>query len=62
MTWTLGAWCELRADFRNFRLDRVTTVELLDATFELEPPVTLDDYVAAMAPRRAPNGAGDGSV
>ena len=24
--WTLGAWCESRNDFRNFRLDRVSTV------------------------------------
>src|SRR5262245_35512695 len=23
-TWTLAAWCELREDFRNFRLDRVS--------------------------------------
>ena len=23
-TWTLGAWCELRRDFRNFRLDRLS--------------------------------------
>ena len=47
-TWTLGAWCELRADFRNFRLDRVDAVELLDDRFELEPPVTLEDYARAM--------------
>jgi predicted DNA-binding transcriptional regulator YafY len=47
-TWTLGAWCELRADFRNFRLDRVDDVELLDEQFEHEPPVTLDDYARAM--------------
>lgn len=49
MTWTLGAWCELRSDFRNFRLDRITEVELRDEQFELAPPVTLDDYVRAMS-------------
>lgn len=48
-TWTLGAWCELREDFRNFRLDRVEALELLDDRFEHEPPVTLEDYVAAMS-------------
>jgi len=48
VTWTLGAWCELRQDFRNFRLDRIDAVELTDETFELTPPVTLDDYVRAM--------------
>ena len=48
-TWTLGAWCELRTDFRNFRLDRVDAVEVLDQRFEHEPPVTLADYAAAMS-------------
>jgi predicted DNA-binding transcriptional regulator YafY len=48
-TWTLGAWCELRADFRNFRLDRVDEATVLPDTFEHEPPVTLADYVQAMA-------------
>lgn len=48
-TWTLGAWCELREDFRNFRLDRMEQVDVLDSTFEHEPPVTLADYVRAMA-------------
>src|SRR5215471_10195824 len=27
-TWTLAAWCELRQDFRNFRLDRVTNAAM----------------------------------
>lgn len=46
--WTLGAWCELRDDFRNFRIDRVTELVVLSDTFALEPPCTLDAYVAAM--------------
>lgn len=49
MTWTLGAWCELRQDFRNFRLDRIDVVELREDLFELAPPVTLDDYVRSMS-------------
>src|SRR5437867_3440869 len=28
-TWTLAAWCEMRVDFRNFRLDRVSESALL---------------------------------
>ncbi|MFN9110086.1 MAG: helix-turn-helix transcriptional regulator, partial [Bacteroidota bacterium] len=28
--WTLTAWCELRQDFRVFRLDRIVTCEQLD--------------------------------
>lgn len=26
-TWTLGAWCEIREDYRSFRLDRVLSAE-----------------------------------
>jgi len=48
-TWTLGAWCELRKDFRNFRLDRVDEATVLEQTFENEPPTTLAEYVKAMA-------------
>ncbi len=48
-SWTLGAWCELRKDFRNFRVDRMVQAKPLKTTFELVSPVTLEDYVAAMA-------------
>ncbi len=48
-TWTLGAWCELREDFRNFRLDRIDEAEVLESTFAVEPPVTLADYVRSMS-------------
>lgn len=46
--WTLAAWCELREDFRNFRLDRIDALRTLTDRFELQPPVTLADYVRAM--------------
>lgn len=46
--WTLGGWCELRQDFRNFRLDRLESVDTTDDTFEHVAPVTLDDYARAM--------------
>jgi predicted DNA-binding transcriptional regulator YafY len=46
--WSLGAWCETRVDFRNFRLDRVSNLELLEATFVPEPGKTLNDYFVAM--------------
>jgi predicted DNA-binding transcriptional regulator YafY len=26
----LGAWCDLRNDFRNFRVDRISNAHLLD--------------------------------
>lgn len=44
--WTLGAWCELRTDHRAFRLDRCRAVTTLPTTFELEPPVTIEDFIA----------------
>ena len=31
--WTLGAWCRLRGDFRNFRPDRIATFEPTGETF-----------------------------
>jgi predicted DNA-binding transcriptional regulator YafY len=48
--WTLAAWCELRTDFRNFRLDRVTGSMLLDATFADEPGRTLRDLLTRYGP------------
>jgi predicted DNA-binding transcriptional regulator YafY len=48
-TWTLAAWCELRVDFRNFRLDRVSESTLLD-TFEEEPGRTLRDLLSQYGP------------
>jgi predicted DNA-binding transcriptional regulator YafY len=46
--WTLGAYCELREAFRNFRLDRIDAPRVLKDRFELVPPVTIDDFVRAM--------------
>jgi predicted DNA-binding transcriptional regulator YafY len=48
--WTLTAWCELRHGFRNFRIDRMSTVEILEETFEDEPGQTLRDFLAEMGP------------
>jgi predicted DNA-binding transcriptional regulator YafY len=47
-TWMLTAWCELRDDFRNFRLDRVEGLRLLDEVFRDEPGKTWEDYVRHM--------------
>jgi predicted DNA-binding transcriptional regulator YafY len=49
-TWTLAAWCELRQDFRNFRLDRVAASTILDERFEDEPGRTLRDLLARYGP------------
>jgi predicted DNA-binding transcriptional regulator YafY len=43
--WRLVAWCELRRDFRVFRLDRMTAVTVLRGVFPEEPGRTLIDYL-----------------
>ena len=35
--WTLLGWCELREDFRNFRIDRMEALEVLEERFVAEP-------------------------
>lgn len=48
-SWTLAAFCELRQDFRNFRVDRIRTLALLDG-FVDEPGRTLADLLARYGP------------
>ncbi len=48
-TWTLAAWCELREAFRNFRLDRVASIELGEA-YEPEEGQSLHDYLMQYGP------------
>ncbi len=43
--WTLLAWCELRDDFRNFRLDRMTHISVSDHQFEQTPERSLKYYM-----------------
>jgi predicted DNA-binding transcriptional regulator YafY len=47
-TWSLTAWCELRNDFRSFRLDRVVDFRVLEESFKDEPGRTLEDYFRQM--------------
>lgn len=48
--WTLAAWCELRGDFRDFRLDRIDRCVPQDEIFEDEPGRTLRDLLARYGP------------
>ena len=50
--WTLAAWCELREDFRTFRVDRVERLEIAEERFQREAGRTLEDYLARIT--RAP--------
>lgn len=49
--WSLTAWCELRRDFRNFRLDRVATLQVLKERFLDEPGKMLADYLRKVGER-----------
>lgn len=42
--WTLVAWCELRNDFRAFRIDRFASVELAGRSFRPERGKQLADF------------------
>ena len=41
--WTLAAWCDAREGFRNFRVDRIGELQVLDERFRDEPGKTLAD-------------------
>ena len=43
--WLLAAWCELRQDFRTFRLDRMEEFQVRQETFRAEPGKTLHDFL-----------------
>ncbi len=43
--WTLAAWCELRKDFRMFRIDRMQDVQVLEREFVQKKGQRLEDYL-----------------
>jgi len=52
--WLLVGWCELRRDFRSFRLDRVVEADFLEDRFPQVPGRRLVDFVKRVrAERRA---------
>lgn len=46
--WTLLSWCELRKDFRLFRIDRISDLTERDETFPLEKGKTIRDFFDVM--------------
>ena len=42
----LGAWCELRGDFRNFRVDRILGSQLLDERFKADSGKLMAQWLA----------------
>jgi predicted DNA-binding transcriptional regulator YafY len=51
--WTLSTWCELRGDFRAFRLDRMDGLDALPERFRDEPGKTLADMLRQIKARHA---------
>ena len=47
--WTLGAWCELRQDFRTFRIDRIQSASMLDSPIPEMPGHSLEDYFVSVS-------------
>jgi predicted DNA-binding transcriptional regulator YafY len=48
ITWSMVGWCELRDDFRSFRLDRMRQLDVLRETFRDEPGRTIADFQSLM--------------
>ena len=51
--WTLAAWCESRDGFRNFRVDRIQQLQVLDENFRDEAGKTLPDLFRHTQSERA---------
>lgn len=50
--WTLGSWCELRNEFRTFRLDRIRSLKLLRSQFPDAAGRRFADYIAHASGRQ----------
>ncbi|USD42921.1 YafY family transcriptional regulator [Vibrio sp. SCSIO 43135] len=48
--WTLVAWCELRDEYRHFRLDRIQKLAVLEEAFSLSETKSLPHYISLYKP------------
>lgn len=46
--WTLVAWCQLRNDYRTFRLDRIQSIVVMDEKFETGDNKSLKHFLRLM--------------
>ncbi|RLW54948.1 MAG: hypothetical protein B6D76_05690, partial [gamma proteobacterium symbiont of Stewartia floridana] len=46
--WTLAAWCELRQAFRQFRVDRIESLEIAGGRYQRVNGRTLQDYLISV--------------
>lgn len=56
--WTLAAWCEMRNDFRSFRVDRVQHAETLTEKFAPKAGQTLADFLRRVRAQNESAGGG----
>jgi predicted DNA-binding transcriptional regulator YafY len=49
--WTLASWCEMRNDFRNFRVDRMSELRVLEQPFQEDPKKSLQAFMLRMRER-----------
>jgi len=54
--WTLVAWCELRKDFRSFRVDRFQKLQLLEEKFMPELGQRYEDFLTQVRQRMSAQG------
>lgn len=57
--WTLIAWCEMRSDFRAFRIDRIASVEVSGRSFKPERGKALADFYRTLEQRGGQAGGPD---
>jgi predicted DNA-binding transcriptional regulator YafY len=50
-TWTLASWCEMRKDFRTFRVDRISKLEVLEKGLPDDPKKSLKAFIQKMRSR-----------
>ncbi|MFA9392710.1 MAG: helix-turn-helix transcriptional regulator [Prolixibacteraceae bacterium] len=48
--WHLIAWCRLRNDYRDFRLDRILEMESISENFKGKQHLSIGEYMAATSP------------
>ena len=49
--WSVGAWCELREDYRNFRPDRMGALTLLEESWSPTDGINLEAFLEVMKAR-----------
>jgi predicted DNA-binding transcriptional regulator YafY len=57
--WTLVAWCELRIDFRSFRVDRFQTLHVLEESFTPERGQRYEDFLVKVRQSIEPQKRGE---